>query len=226
MKRRWKLRRTEGQSLVEMAIMMPILLVMFAGLIEVGVALRNYLIVVNANREGTRFAARGRWFDSPEARQAIFARTVAAAGIEQRGADLVQFLRPVNIGDLGANTAIAVTYIEVPDQIDDLGGLAEEPHIVRGQWISGTLPLGAELVKADIIGQAAQRANYEFNQEYFINRGELDIPSEDNIVIVEIWFQHEQILKLPIFTEILPETFTLYAQSTMRVTLDSRVGGP
>ena len=73
------------------------------------------------------------------------------------------------------------------------------------------------------MAEVARQNNEDFNREYFINQGLLDIPSEDNFIIVEVWYTHEQLLKLPFFTELLPETFTLYAQSTMRVTLDSRV---
>jgi hypothetical protein len=98
MKKKWRLRRNEGQSLVEVAMTLPLLLLMFVGLIEIGAALRDYLIVVNANREGTRFAARGYWFDSEENREEIFNRVIAAAGVEQRGGNLVQFLRPEAVG--------------------------------------------------------------------------------------------------------------------------------
>jgi hypothetical protein len=69
----------------------------------------------------------------------------------------------------------------------------------------------------------AQEENKEFNAKYFVQDELLDIPSEDNFVILETWFEHEQLLKLPIFTELLPEKFTLYARSQMRVTLDSRI---
>lgn len=48
-----------GQSLVEMAIMTPLLLLMFIGVIEVGWALRGYLVLINVDREAARFAARG-----------------------------------------------------------------------------------------------------------------------------------------------------------------------
>jgi hypothetical protein len=223
MKKWWQLRRTEGQSLVELALILPLLLLMFAGLVEVGAALRNYLVVVNANREGTRFAARGRWFDSVDEVQEIFGRVVAAAGIEQRGDQFVQILRPLPVGDLGPNTTIAIHYIQVPDQIDRVGGLAVEPAVINGPWYTGTVHLGRSEVNAPAVAEAAREANYEFNQKYFIQDRLLDIPSEDNFVIVEVWFEHEQLLKLPFFTELLPETFTLYAQSTMRVTLDSRI---
>jgi hypothetical protein len=196
---------------------------MFAGLVEIGAALRSYLVLVNANREGTRFAARGRWFDTDDEVNYIFSRVLAAAGIEQHEDGLVQFLRPQPIGDLDANTTIAIHYIEVPDQIDEVGGLAEEPPTIYGPWYTGTLHFGETRVDAEAIAQEAREENYDFNRRYFVEQGLLDIPSEDNFVIVETWYEHEQLLKLPLFTELLPERFTLYARSQMRVTLDSRI---
>jgi hypothetical protein len=47
-----------GQALVEMALILPILLLLFAGLIELGFSFYDYLTVVNAAREGARFAAK------------------------------------------------------------------------------------------------------------------------------------------------------------------------
>ena len=47
-----------GQSLVEMAVTAPLLLLMFLGVFEVGWALRGYMVLVNANREATRLAVK------------------------------------------------------------------------------------------------------------------------------------------------------------------------
>jgi hypothetical protein len=85
------------------------------------------------------------------------------------------------------------------------------------------LYLGDSRVNAGAIAEEARAENFEFNRQYFVEGALLDIPSEDNFVIVETWFEHQQLLKLPIFTELLPEKFTLYARTQMRVTLDSRI---
>lgn len=55
-----------GQSLVEMAIVAPILMFMFLGLIEVGWAIRGYLILLSTGRETARVAARGEVLDFAE----------------------------------------------------------------------------------------------------------------------------------------------------------------
>ena len=44
-------RRQGGQSVVELALTFPILLLFFVGLVEVGLILRSYMVLVNANRE-------------------------------------------------------------------------------------------------------------------------------------------------------------------------------
>ena len=47
-----------GQSLVEMAIITPILILLFLGVFEVGWALRGYLVLANVNRETVRFSVK------------------------------------------------------------------------------------------------------------------------------------------------------------------------
>jgi hypothetical protein len=52
-------RRRRGQSLVELALAMPVLLIMMSGLLEFGFALNQYLNALDAAREGARYAADG-----------------------------------------------------------------------------------------------------------------------------------------------------------------------
>ena len=54
----WWFPRQQGQSLVELAIITPLLLLLFLGLTEVGAALRAYQIVVNTAREGARYGSK------------------------------------------------------------------------------------------------------------------------------------------------------------------------
>lgn len=50
----FKLGDQSGVAAVEMAIMLPLLLILFAGIIEFGIAYYNKQIITNASREGTR----------------------------------------------------------------------------------------------------------------------------------------------------------------------------
>jgi hypothetical protein len=52
-------RKERGQSLVEVAIFLPIVLIILVGIVEVSHALTTYLVIANAAREGARFGVAG-----------------------------------------------------------------------------------------------------------------------------------------------------------------------
>jgi Flp pilus assembly protein TadG len=47
-------RRREGQSLVEFAVVLPIFLLLLAGLVDFGLGLYSQMTIINASREGAR----------------------------------------------------------------------------------------------------------------------------------------------------------------------------
>lgn len=51
---RWPLSRERGQSLVEFAIILPLLLVLTLGTIDIGMGFKTYIALTNASREGVR----------------------------------------------------------------------------------------------------------------------------------------------------------------------------
>ena len=52
-------KKSRGQSLVELALFLPILLIMLSGLVEFGFGLNQYINIVEATREGARFGVDG-----------------------------------------------------------------------------------------------------------------------------------------------------------------------
>lgn len=67
--------RPAGQSLVEFAVFLPVLLLLIIGVAETGNALNAYIGVTGAAREGARLAARGNIFPSPQVKQVIESQT-------------------------------------------------------------------------------------------------------------------------------------------------------
>ena len=65
----------KGQSLVEMAIVTPLLIFMLIGVFEVGWILRSYLVLVNVNREITRYAVRPGYLNFSSQQQVITSYT-------------------------------------------------------------------------------------------------------------------------------------------------------
>ena len=53
------LRTARGQSLVELSLTLPILLILVFGIIDFGLGMRSYISLANSVREGARFAAVG-----------------------------------------------------------------------------------------------------------------------------------------------------------------------
>ena len=54
-----RLRSSRGQSLVELSLTLPILLILVFGIIDFGLGMRSYISLTNSVREGARFAAVG-----------------------------------------------------------------------------------------------------------------------------------------------------------------------
>jgi Flp pilus assembly protein TadG len=50
-------RYSRGQSVVELAIALPLLVLLFAGIVDVGRSFQAYISVTNAVREGARYAS-------------------------------------------------------------------------------------------------------------------------------------------------------------------------
>lgn len=53
-----------GQSVVELALLMPIFVLLFTGVVEVADAFNSYLTVVDVSRDGARLASKGQATDA------------------------------------------------------------------------------------------------------------------------------------------------------------------
>lgn len=76
---RRKLRRDDGQALVELALTMPLLLLLVMGIIQFGIMLSDYSSLVNASRAGARELALGGTLSNPCA-EAVAAAVASASG--------------------------------------------------------------------------------------------------------------------------------------------------
>jgi hypothetical protein len=152
-----------GQSLAELALVMPLLLMILVAMVEVGWAMRSHLIVTTASREAARFAAR-RVFDYDE--------------IDEVAEVALLSLNPVYVG-ADANATIIITKV----QIDAEGNWS----IDGGQpYVNGDLPVESGLGAAEYDQIAAD--NVVFNTAHS------GIDSENNVVVVEVFYDHDLLL--------------------------------
>ena len=67
MTKRFQLRNERGQTLVEFALVLPILSLLLLGVIQFGIAFNNYITLTDAVRAGARKGAVGRHLQNPQA---------------------------------------------------------------------------------------------------------------------------------------------------------------
>jgi Flp pilus assembly protein TadG len=110
-----RLRNEDGQSIVEFAFVLPILLALVLGIVQFGIAFNNYLTITDATRVGARKAAVSRFLgdNGAAARTATFS---AAAGLNP--AKLVVDVNSTSWTTPGSDVTVTATY---PYSIDILG---------------------------------------------------------------------------------------------------------
>lgn len=204
-------KRERGQGLLEMALMLPVLLILLIGVAEVGFMLRNYLVVVNASREGGRFAARGRYSD-----ENIIERVVSAGGTIRAGTFItVPFLRTQGVCGTEPNTGIIVTHVVM----SSTG--AVDSTSVTFSGVRRDEPGGWRLVEpgdGTLTAQIENRHRPSTESIKAMREAEGYEPMINHIVVVEVFYLHQPLLNSPFVP--LPDPLEMYARTEMRVITD------
>lgn len=193
-KRQGDNRGVAGQGLVELALTLPILLILFLGLIELSLALRAQLVLVNANREGARLAARGTFTDNE----------IAMHALNAFGGQL-----PATVQGPEANTGIIITRFHIPEDP------AKQAFYYTPVYATGTLTMTSRISPAERL-LALTTENNDFNQD-LLEAHEDAVRGVHDLVYVEIYYYHKQLLHAPIVEWIFPEPIVLYSRTVMRV---------
>jgi hypothetical protein len=176
-----------GQSLAELALVLPLLLMILVGMVEVGWAMRSHLTVTTASREGARFASR-RVFEYEEIQEVVHVAMLA--------------LNPVFDG-ADANATIIITKVH----IDPEGNWAIDGGT---PYVNGTLGVSTQ-VPAGTYDQIAAD-NVVFNNTHE------GMQSENNVVVVEVFYDHELLLGTRIGARYVGlGPFRLYSRSISRI---------
>jgi Flp pilus assembly protein TadG len=80
-----RIRNEDGQSMVEFAIVLPLLALLLFGIIQFGIVFRNYLAVTDAVRVGARKAAVSRQHANPPAVATAAAKKAAGEDVKVTG---------------------------------------------------------------------------------------------------------------------------------------------
>jgi hypothetical protein len=185
--------------MVELALALPVLLIMFLGLVELGFLMRAHLVVVNACREAARFGSRGTFTDEEIAGRAI--DTISPT--DERENDLL----PIQFAGPDANTQIVVTRFRVP---------AKGAAVYNPSYITGTLGLESE-IDPDAYALKLKEETDKFNADLENDKSVKAVPTGQDVIVVEIFYYHYEVLHAPIVEWFFPDPMVVYSRTVMRI---------
>ena len=223
-KRRRSRRKNSGQSFVELAIVLPLLLFLLIAFVEVGAIIYNYLSLMDVVREAARFAADR----DPE----ILNGDMSSYPLSACADDALHYYLDTACVIIGTNfnqdieldpatddVAISIFTIagnnvadRKPNDADGVWSLYSDnwtkncdgslnsltpffPQGVGDGWVAYTIPT---------VGVGTPTPN--------IPAGGL---SDKGIVLVEVYYCHHQLLNLPLISDIIPNPVPLHAFAVM-----------
>jgi Flp pilus assembly protein TadG len=123
------LRRQDGQAIVEMALVLPILCALLLGIAQFGIAFNNYVTLTDATRAGARKAAVARFTGD----QGAAAKASVYANAASLDPNQLQVTVTADNGDwttAGNNVTVTATY---PYSINILGWVVKSGNLTSTQ---------------------------------------------------------------------------------------------
>jgi len=219
-------RKSRGQSFVELMLVTLVLALVLAGVVEYGFLLNNYLHVLDGSREAARVSNNGVAFD-PVTHQIIptfyFFTAVQAANTmtpikldPAKGDDII-----ISVYSVGYNTG-TMTIDEYPDNGWNLCG--NYGDLVDWYWThsSPQPPDPLQSVPPALADENWSSCPTPLHTSHF-NTGAIQnyFPSSagpnTGVLVVEIFYNYPQTLKLPVFSNIIPDPIPTYVYTIMPI---------
>lgn len=180
----------KGQSLVEVAIFLPILLMMLTGVVEFGFLLNQYINLIDGPREGARFATD------------LAPYTASGAGT----ADVPEFYTAVaNITRDSIN----------PYQLDlSLDDIVISVFSVKDGNVIARFPRDAAVDAHSKVGEWHLTGKHDSKFTDAMIQARLDATAPNTgLVLVELFYNYHQVLNLPWLTVWVPDPILLSSYS-------------
>jgi len=178
----------KGQSFVELSLVVVFLMIFVAGIVEFGFMLNNYLNLVDASRETVRRMAN---FDPFTIDLATGVKSVDENFYKETTRFAEEILAPVVL-DSSLGDDIVVTFFSVGDGV-----------YIRYPNNDGWPAYGNQVSK--------------FSDTEIQSRLDSSAPPT-GVLLVEIFYNYPQVLKLPIFTIFVQDPMPVYVYSIMPLT--------
>lgn len=187
-----------GQSFTEITIVLPILLLVFTGMVELAWWVRSYVTVATAAREGARYGSRG--LHLPTSDIADVARVALESSLD------IAFTGP------DRNASILVTEIDFEP---DGSYIINDSHQLGELEVDSAVCLDSSCSAGQLDLAAFRDGNVFFNGSPVMCRD--DDGCRNDVVVVEVFFRHDPLLGT-IFTEaFMPSGIPVDSRSVMRI---------
>jgi len=218
--------KSSGQSFVELAIVLPILLFLLISFVEVGAVIYNYLSLMDLVRESARFASER----DPE----VLAGDMSAYPLSACGDNALHYYLDTACVVIDTNSNQAITLDPTRDDLTIsiftiAGNVVHDrkPNDGDGVWslyadnwtkncdgsLNSLTPFFPQVVGNDWVAIPAGPGTPAYGPGTTVPGG----PEDKGIVLVEIYYCHEQLLNLPLISDLLPNPVPLHAFAVMPV---------
>lgn len=221
------LRKHRGQSFVELAIVLPVLLFLLIGFVEVGALIYNYLSLLDAVREAARFAADR----DPE----VLNGDMSSYPFSACEDDALHYYLDTACVIIGIDFNPGFTLNPATDDvtisiftIDNNVVVDRKPNDGDGVWslyadnwtrnCDGTLKLTGPFFPQTVSDDWVAFTTPTFGPGTATPGAGTVIPggpTDKGIVLVEIYYCHEQLLNLPLISDLIPNPVLLHAFAVM-----------
>jgi hypothetical protein len=197
--------RKRGQSFVELALVLLILALMLAGVVEFGYLLNSYLKVQDGAREGARYMNSSIAFDNTtgDSYQDFYTKTAI---------ETMRVMAPVilngNRGDdiiVSVFSVAGVSIVRWPDFYQNGWSLC-------GNYSDPIFQVDHDLDTANWSSCTPRVSHFTSNQVLaLMNAG----APPTGVLLVEVYYNYPQMLKLPVFEQVIPDPILVYTYSVM-----------
>lgn len=251
--RNWLKVPARGQSLVEMAITAPILIFMLIGVFEVGWALRGYLVLVNANREITRFAVRPGYLDFSTQTEVISSYNRVRGWVDTAVTEQL----PLDFDESTGNSTLIVSHIVVDtgqpcdgscnpadcDKFDPDHGDYDPIWVANNEFKADNIVIHPDDYAYQaarfgptqtVTGQRDTRQDYSAITQKLQGKnnafnckvlGKGGVSSANNIIITELFYDQPQLFGFPLISNPYTDPVPLYTHTAMRLVSAARSTG-
>ena len=219
--------KNRGQSFVELALVVPVLLFLMVGFVEVGALIYNYLSLLDVAREASRFAADR----DPEILTGDMSNYPTSACED----DALHYYLDTACVVIGSGFNPDITLDPSTDDVaisiftvDNNTVVDRKPNDGDGVWslyadnwtkkcdgtVASTTPFITNTELNNMFDYATPTVGAGTNTPT-PGGSPSGGPTDKGIVLVEIYYCHEQLLNLPIIHDLIPNPIRLHAYSLM-----------